>query len=73
MTDLEIFEKMCYYDNNRQELVDNGWTQGEIKSESGNSDCFCDNCFYSRSKMADYILELKGEDKEEFIKRMEVQ
>jgi hypothetical protein len=52
----EVKKKLCYYDkrnpnsNFEIEEIDN------IKCEKGN--CFCNNCFYDRTELAEYILEL---------------
>lgn len=54
MTDLEIFEKLCYYDKRNPHYIDE-------EDELGNLDinCSCDNCFRGNSKLANYILKLK--------------
>lgn len=58
MTDKEIFEKLCYNDIEGQE---------EKEEQANNKDCYCDNCFYGRTRLAEYILYLKGIDKKTFI------
>ena len=54
----EIKERLCYYDERHP---DNQLEFKEVnpdfdKSDSG--DCFCDNCFYRRTELANIILKL---------------
>lgn len=54
MTDQEIFEELCCHETDK----DTGRKP---------NDCFCDNCFYGRTRLAEYIIQLKGLDKKQFI------
>ena len=61
MTEKEIKEELCYYDlRNPENMVSYGLTKDEIKEEGyGNhskKDCYCDNCFYGRTRMAEELL-----------------
>lgn len=50
----QILEKLCYYDkrnpNNYLEYIDEEDIPKDI--------CYCDNCFYSRTELANEILKL---------------
>jgi len=45
-----ILSKLCYYDPRNPNYDQEN---GDKKNP-----CFCDNCFYSRAPLAEYILEL---------------
>lgn len=45
-----ILSQLCFYDNRNPEYVEDG-----IKKD----DCYCDNCFYGRTVLAEEILRLK--------------
>lgn len=50
----EVLSNLCYYDTrNPNNIID----EDEAEDRS-NMECFCDNCFYGRTKMALYILTL---------------
>lgn len=53
---MNILESLCYYDiknpNNNLDLLD----KDDIPTKK---DCYCDNCFYGRTKLAEKILELE--------------
>lgn len=55
MSKIEVYERLCYYDernpNNGLEFID----KDDIPKK-GN--CHCDNCFYGRDKLANYIIQL---------------
>ena len=54
MTPEEIHENLCYYDPR--------YPGNEDKEEEDlvkPKECFCDNCFYGRTPLAEYIIELK--------------
>ena len=55
MTTEQIYSNLCYYDDrnpyNNNEFID----MEELPLKSG---CYCDNCFYGRTKLAEYILEI---------------
>ena len=48
----EVKTRLCYYDSRNP---DNIIMDGHVKNDD---DCYCDNCFYGRTKLAEYILEL---------------
>lgn len=51
MDEKDILEKLCYYDSRNPDY------QGEdFKPEDK---CYCDNCFYGRSELANEILLLR--------------
>ncbi len=60
----EIASKLCYYDTRNPDGVKSYMTEEEIKEEgytaTSKHDCYCDNCFYGRTKLALYILKLHG-------------
>lgn len=47
MTEHEIMLKLCYNDPRHPDY------DPEVRKSE---DCYCDNCFYGRHKLADYIL-----------------
>lgn len=53
-----VLEKLCCYDprnpDNTLEYLDGSYEN--YKNAEG--ECFCDNCFYGRSKLANHIIEL---------------
>ena len=59
----EIASKLCYYDLRNPDGIKDNLTAEEIKEEGyaavSKTDCSCDNCFYGRTKLAEYILKLK--------------
>ena len=61
MTKEEIKEELCYYDTrNPDNVAIYGMTEQEIKEngygEHKKEDCFCDNCYYGRTKLAEELL-----------------
>lgn len=52
----EIKTNLCYYDirNPDNELDVLEMTEVEIKKKM--ADCYCDNCFYGRTKLANELL-----------------
>lgn len=64
----EVYSKLCYYDLRNIEGMsvykDNPDDYGIDKEEFINlgnfakKDCACDNCFYGRTKLAEFIIEL---------------
>lgn len=61
----EIAEKLCYYDTRNPNGVKSYMTKKEIKelgyTATSRQHCSCDNCFYGRTKLAEYIIKLKGQ------------
>jgi hypothetical protein len=56
-----IYESLCYYDLRNPNGVKNVvsiYDEDEVASLGNNAkpDCCCDNCFYGRAKMAEYII-----------------
>jgi len=54
----KLKENLCYYDPR------NPCFEGEYNDEGNKrtgSNCFCDNCFYGRTWMAEMLLELIGD------------
>lgn len=49
MTRTEILERLCYYDPRNPDY------NGE---EKGDGKCYCDNCFYGRTVLANELLKL---------------
>lgn len=54
MTAEEIYSNLCFYDLRNP----NGSTDNEAIEEHIKEDCYCDNCFYGRTKLAEYIINL---------------
>lgn len=56
----EIKSNLCYYDKRNP---DNNLEFGDDRDGTNPIDksCFCDNCFYRRTKLAEYILKLLNE------------
>ncbi|CAB4185301.1 hypothetical protein UFOVP1492_86 [uncultured Caudovirales phage] len=48
MTFEEVVTHLCYYDHRNPNRV-------EMESD-GKADCYCDNCFYGRTKLANALL-----------------
>jgi hypothetical protein len=63
MTQEEILSNLCYYDlRNPDGVINDDYVDDHFASELGEYsqvDCYCDNCFYGRTKLAEYILNLK--------------
>ena len=67
MTQKEILSSLCYRDTRNPLGVSSYLTQEEIEEE-GHTDkakenCHCDNCFYGKTKLAEYILKLQEDGK----------
>lgn len=60
----EILSNLCNYDTRNPNGIVSCMSEEEIKEEgftaSAKADCYCDNCFYNRTQLAEYILELKS-------------
>ena len=56
----EIRKSLCFYDP----LNPNGhfslWLDDEDFEIPSKEDCYCDNCFYGKTKLAEYILKLQS-------------
>lgn len=55
----EILSNLCYYNSRNPDFIKNVNEGEPIEDNEG---CFCDNCFYGRTKMAEYILKLLEND-----------
>jgi hypothetical protein len=51
----EIKSNLCYYDER------NPYNNLQWDEKMPTKDCYCDNCFYGRTKLAEYILKLLNE------------
>lgn len=60
-----IEENLCIYDTRNPNGVISFLTKEEIEEEGlttkAKDYCCCDNCAYGRTKLAEYIIELKKE------------
>ncbi len=58
----EILSNLCAYDIRNPLWVKSDYTDEELKEkgyqEKAKENCLCNNCFYGRSRLAEYILEL---------------
>jgi len=61
----DVANKLCNYDTRNPDGVITYLTEEEIKEEGlttkAKDDCACDNCFYGRTPLAEYIIKLKSE------------
>lgn len=55
MTREEITEQLCYYDPRNPDYIDGTKKEGDI--------CYCDNCFYGRTRLANELLKVIDEKK----------
>lgn len=53
----EILSELCYYDIRNPDCTMDAEDIEERKHRK-NKSCSCDNCFYGRTPLAQYILEL---------------
>ena len=58
----DILSKLCWYDERNPDYIDKDNNEGKEPRK----DCFCDNCFNGRDKLAVYILELEQKNKTQF-------
>ena len=49
-----VLEKLCYYDKRNPD----SHCDDEDEIIEANDFCMCDNCFYGRTKLAEYIIEI---------------
>jgi len=62
MTDEEIKSRLCYHDKRNPNYIRDESEDTVNVYEEGLGhvkQCFCDNCFYGRTKLAEYILTIK--------------
>jgi hypothetical protein len=55
-----ILENLCYYDKRQPDSC----CDEENKIIGINEECYCDNCFYGRTKLANYIIDLINKENE---------
>jgi len=48
MSEDEVKEKLCYYDIRNPNNIS--------EDKHSNKECYCDNCFYGRTQLAEEIL-----------------
>lgn len=64
MTEQEVFENLCVKDKRNPEFKDlYSWVDAEDIPEP-RIDCYCDNCFYGRDKLALEIIQIKNQQLE---------
>lgn len=67
MTTEQILSNLCLYDERNPDGLKSYMDEDDYKylqaARKNRKDCFCDNCFYGRTVMAEYILELQGQTK----------
>jgi hypothetical protein len=61
----DVANNLCNYDTRNLDGVITYLTEEEIKEEGltakAKENCACDNCFYGRTPLAEYIIKLKSE------------
>jgi hypothetical protein len=61
----DVVTNLCYFDTRNTDGVVSNLTADEVKEEGWTSkarkDCTCDNCFYGRTVLAEYILKLESD------------
>jgi hypothetical protein len=68
MTQEEILSRLCYYDlrnpNGVNDMLDFSPEiyEDEDFGEHAKENCSCDNCFYGRTQLAEYILKILSID-----------
>lgn len=62
----DVASNLCHYDTRNPDGVISYLTEDEIKEEGlttkAKDDCFCDNCHYGRTKLAEHIIKLNDEN-----------
>lgn len=58
MTREEIIANLCIHDERNPYRI----ALDEFEEKDTEGDCYCDNCFYNRAKLAAHILKLLGEN-----------
>ena len=53
-----VLEKLCYYDKRNPDCTADDDEIEYNKYYTSKKGCCCDNCFYGRTKLAEYIIEL---------------
>ena len=57
MNEQEILSYLCSYDQRNPFFAE---LFGNEEPNKGNGQCYCDNCFHGRDKLANEILRLMG-------------
>ena len=57
----DIASNLCYYDKRNPDNNLDVMDLDDNEIEAAKKDCHCDNCFYGRTKLAEYIIKLKGQ------------
>lgn len=64
MSITEIYESLCHYDKrNPSGTQDDDEVADHKQSLLKDKRCFCDNCFYGRTKLAEELLKYLPESK----------
>ncbi len=59
----EILSNLCYYDErNPDNILDALYDKDELEAYRTQKTCYCDNCFYRRTPLAEYIIELLNKE-----------
>lgn len=53
-----VLESLCYYDSRNPDNVLEHIDYSEEEYRLLEGDCLCDNCFYGRTKLASYIIDV---------------
>jgi hypothetical protein len=63
MTIKEVSTRLCYYDLRNPNGAKEDFSEQKIKkldlTTKARKDCYCYNCFYGRTKLAEEIIKLK--------------
>ena len=51
-----IRENLCYYDTRNPDAAPIEEDEEDLRGPHKAEDCFCDNCYYGRTKLAEYII-----------------
>lgn len=59
----DVAARLCYYDTRNPDGVTTFLTKSEITdlgfTTKPKDNCYCDNCFYGRTLLAEYIFRIK--------------
>jgi hypothetical protein len=58
MNEQEIFQNLCSYDKRNPSFAE---LFGDEEQDQNKENCYCDNCFYGRDRLANKILRLMEE------------
>jgi len=54
----EVLDNLCFYDKRSSSDSNLDFDVYREREIGTNRICYCDNCFYGRTKLAEYILKL---------------